>query len=135
MATSRKRQWLNNQFFQWLMEKSRMVMKFDSHGTLTINHGNHILIVIHLYYSSKYIQLFGERLSEKVHAMKLKGIVGSTEFTVLQRNLKECFIMSAKGKQQKYFRQLQCQEQCIDRIPYYPSGFLRAQFFRQPFLK
>ena len=116
-------------------------MKFDSHGTLMINHGNHILIVIRLYCSSKYIQLFRERLSEKAHATMLNGIVGSTEFTVLQRNLKECLrghgrmFVSAKGKQQKYFRPLQCQEQCIDRIPYYPSGFLRAQFFRQPFSK
>ena len=35
------------------------------------------------------IQLFGERLSEKVHATIPKGIVGGFEFTVLQRNLKE----------------------------------------------
>ena len=35
--------------------KSGMVMKFDSHGTLMINHGNNILFVIHLYYFSKYI--------------------------------------------------------------------------------
>ena len=26
---------------------------------------------------------------------------------------------TAKGKQQKQVRQLQCQEQCIDHIPYY----------------
>ena len=88
MATYRKRQWLNDQFFQWLMEISGMVMKFDSHGTLMINHGNHILIVIHLYCSSKYIQLCRARLSEKVHATMLNGIVCSTEFTVFQRNLK-----------------------------------------------
>ena len=31
-----------------------------------------------------------ERLSEKVHATILKGIVGGFEFTVLQRTLKEC---------------------------------------------
>ena len=42
----------------------------------------------------------------------LKGIVGSTEFTDLQQNLKECLrghgrmFVSAKGKQQKHFRQL-----------------------------
>ena len=35
------------------------------------------------------IQLFQERLSEKVHATMLKGIVGSTEWPVLQWNLKE----------------------------------------------
>ena len=30
--------------------------------------------------------------------------------------------VSAKGKQQKQVRHLQCQEQCIDHIPYYLSG-------------
>ena len=34
----------------------------------------------------------------------------------------------AKGKQQKQVRQLQCQEQCIDHIPYYLSGLSRAHF-------
>ena len=37
----------------------------------------------------KRIQLFRERLSEKVHATIPKGIVGGFEFTVLQRNLKK----------------------------------------------
>ena len=53
------------------------------------------------------IQLFRERLSEKVHATIPKGIVGSFELSLLQRNLKEwhemlmdvCFA-NAKGKQQ-----------------------------------
>ena len=35
------------------------------------------------------IQLFRERLSEKVHVTTLEGIVGGFEFTVLQRNFKE----------------------------------------------
>ena len=35
------------------------------------------------------IQLFQERLSEKVHATIPIGIVGGVELTVLQRNLKE----------------------------------------------
>ena len=35
------------------------------------------------------IQLFRERLLEKVHATIPKGIVGGFEFTFLQRNLKE----------------------------------------------
>ena len=35
------------------------------------------------------IQLFRERLSDKVHATTSKGIVGGFEFTVFQRNLKE----------------------------------------------
>ena len=38
---------------------------------------------------------------------------------------------SAKGKQQKQVRQLQC----IDRIPYFLLGLSRAHFFRQPFSK
>ena len=36
-----------------------------------------------------FIQLFRERLSEKVHATIPKGIVGSFELTFLLRNLKE----------------------------------------------
>ena len=40
--------------------------------------------------------------------------------------------MSAKGKQQKYVRQIQCQEQCIEHILYYLSGLSRTHFFRQP---
>ena len=35
------------------------------------------------------IQLFRERLSEKVHVTIPKGIVGGFKFTLLQRNLKE----------------------------------------------
>ena len=35
------------------------------------------------------VQLFRERLSQKVHATITKGIVGGFEFAVLQRNLKE----------------------------------------------
>ena len=42
---------------------------------------------------------------------------------------------SAKGKQQKEVRQLQCQEQYIDHIPYYLSGLSRAHIFLQPFSK
>ena len=38
---------------------------------------------------AQYIQLFREKLSEKVHAPILKGFVGGFAFTVLQRNLKE----------------------------------------------
>ena len=35
------------------------------------------------------LQLFRERLSEKVHATIPKGIVGGFEITVFQRSLKE----------------------------------------------
>ena len=37
----------------------------------------------------RVLQLFREKLSEKVHATMPKGIVGGFEFTVLQRNLQE----------------------------------------------
>ena len=37
----------------------------------------------------QHIQLFRERLSEKVHTTSPNGIVGCFEFTVLQRNVKE----------------------------------------------
>ena len=40
-------------------------------------------------FPSSDIQLFRERLSEKVHATIPKGIVGGFEYTILQRNLKE----------------------------------------------
>ena len=88
------------------------------------------------------IQLFRERLSEKVHATITKGIVGGFEFSVLQRNLKElartamekCFRVlkeSNKSRFDSYSRQ----EQCIDHIPYYLSGLSRPQFCREPFSK
>ena len=38
-----------------------------------------------------HIQLFRERLSEKVHATNPKGIVGGFEGTFLQRNLKDWY--------------------------------------------
>ena len=37
--------------------------------------------------------------------------------------------VSAKGKQEKQVRKLQCQEQCIEHIPYYLSRLSRAHFF------
>ena len=88
------------------------------------------------------IQLFRERLSGKVHATILKGIVGGFEFSVFQRNLKElarkamemCLRMlkeSNKSRFDSYSRQ----EQCIDYIPYYLWGLTRAHFFRQPLSK
>ena len=44
----------NGQYSQLLMKKPRMVTKFDSYGTLMINRGIGILIVLHLHCSSKY---------------------------------------------------------------------------------
>ena len=90
----------------------------------------------------KVIQLFREKLSGKVHATILNGIVGGFEFSFFQRNLKElapkatemCLRVlkeSNKSRLDSYSRQ----EQCIDHIPYYLSGLSRAHFFRQPFPK
>ena len=42
---------------------------------------------------------------------------------------------NAKVKQQWKIQQLQCQEQCIDHIPNYLSGLLRARFFPTTFLE
>ena len=44
------------------------------------------------------------------------------------RNIHGNMFASAKGKQQKKVRQLQCQEQCIDYIPYYLSVLSRTHF-------
>ena len=78
-----------------------------------------------------YIQLFRERLSEKVHVTIPKGIVSGFECTVLQRNLKKMareatdiniMFASAKGKQHWSY-------------PILPFRLLHAHFLRQPFLK
>ena len=42
---------------------------------------------------------------------------------------------SFKVKQQKKVRQLQCQEPCIDHVPYYLLGLSRAHFFPTTFLE
>ena len=88
------------------------------------------------------LQLFRERLLEKVHATIPKGIVGGFEFTVLQRNLKELArkamkmcLRVLKESNKSRFDSYSRQEQCIDHIPYYLSGVSRAHFFRQPFSK
>ena len=92
---------------------------------------------------SKYcIQLFRERLSERVHATIPKGIVGGFEFLVLQRKLKElarkamkmCLRVLTESNKSR-FDSYSRQEQCIDHIPYYLSGLSHAHFFRQPFSK
>ena len=88
------------------------------------------------------IQLFRERLSRKVHATILKGIVGGFEFSFIQRNWKElerkamevCLRVlkeSNKSRLDSYSHE----EQCIYHIPYYLSELARAHFFRQPFSK
>ena len=91
-------------------------------------------------FSGKNIQLFRERLSGKVHATILKGIVGGFEFSFFQRNLKELArkamemcLRVLKESNKSRFDSYSCQEQCIDHIPYYLLGLSRAHFFRRPF--
>ena len=82
-----------------------------------------------------YIQLFRERLSEKVHATIPKGIVGGFEFSVFQRNLKElarkamemCLRVLKESNKSRFDRYSR-QKQCIDHIPYYLSALSLAHF-------
>ena len=92
--------------------------------------------------SALRIQLFRERLSGKVHATILKGIVGGFEVSFFQRNLKELVrkamemcLRVAKESNESRFDSYSRQEQCIDHIPHYLSGLSRAHFFPQPFSK
>ena len=88
------------------------------------------------------LQLFRERLSGKVHATILKGIVGGFEFSFFQRNLKElarkamemCWRVPEESNKSR-FDSYSRQEQCIDQIPYYLAELSRTHFFRQPFSK
>ena len=43
------------------------------------------------------------------------------------------FAIAKKGKQQQKIRQLQCQKQRLDHIPYHISGLSYAHFFLQTF--
>ena len=52
-------------------------------------HDYHLQVTWASYVNNIIIQLFRERLSEKVHATIPKGIVGGFVGTFLQRNLKE----------------------------------------------
>ena len=85
------------------------------------------------------LQLVRERLSGKVHATILKGIVGGFEFSFFQRNLRElarkvmemCLRVLMESKKSR-FDSYSRQEQCIDHLPCYLSGLSSAHFFRQP---
>ena len=74
----------------------------------------------------KNIQLFRERLSGKVHATILKGIVGGFEFSVFQRDLKQlarkamemCLRVLKESNKSMFDSYSRHQEQCIDHIPY-----------------
>ena len=102
---------------------------------------NNISQSLHTLQSQWYVRLFRERLSQKVHAtIPILWVVFSSLFfkEICQNGLRGHGRMfaSAKGKQQKQARQLQCQEHCIAHTPYYLSVLSRAHFFRHcTFLK
>ena len=94
-------------------------------------------------WSGGCIQLFRERLSEKVHATIPDGIVGGFEFSVLQRNLKElareamevCFRVLKESNKKVGSTATVVRNSVLIISPYYLSGLSGAHFFRQPFSK
>ena len=88
----------------------------------------------------KYIcsQLFRERLSEKVHATILKGIVGVSEFTFLLKEFHErdlCLRVPKESNKSRFDSYSVSNSLCIDHIPHYLSGLSQAHFCRKPFSK
>ena len=84
---------------------------------------------------SEAIQLFRERLSEKVHATIPKGIVGGFELSVLSKKFEkmareavDICLRVLKESNKCRFDSYSRQEQCIDHIPYCLSGLSRAHF-------
>ena len=62
------------------MINTMFIFRYFSNDVLLVSVSTRVVVCI---------QLFREKLSEKVHATITKGIVGGFEFTVLQRNLKK----------------------------------------------
>ena len=89
---------------------------------------------------SSYIQLFRKSLLEKVHATIQRGIVVGFEFTVLQRKWIEwqerpwtvCLRVLKESNKSRFDSY---KVTCIDHIPYYLSGLLRAHIFLTTFLE
>ena len=88
------------------------------------------------------IQLFRERLSEKVHATIPKGIVGSFELSLLQRNLKEWHEMPMDVclPMLKENNNIEGSTASVSgtvywSYPIFSFGTVACTFFRQPFSK
>ena len=86
------------------------------------------------------IQLFQERLSEKVHVTVPKGIVGGfwvlcslKKFEKMALEATDICLRVLKESNKSMFDSCSRQEPCIDHIPYFLWGLSRAHFFRQPF--
>ena len=82
------------------------------------------------------IRLLRERLSEKVHATFPKGILCGFELTVRSHERPWTYVCECQRKAPEVgSTATECQEQCIDHIPYHLSGLSRAHFFLPPFSK
>ena len=82
------------------------------------------------------IRLLRERLSEKVHATFPKGILCGFELTVRSHERPWTYVCEWQRKAPEVgSTATECQEQCIDHIPYHLSGLSRAHFFLPPFSK
>ena len=99
-------------------------------------------------YFKNCIQLFRERLSGKVHATILKGIVGGFEFSFFQRNLKElarkalemCLRVLKESNKSTVavclsYRQLQSPGTVYWSYPILPFGIVACTFFPTTFLE
>ena len=82
------------------------------------------------------IRLLREKLSEKVHATFPKGILCGFELTVRSHERPWTYVCECQRKAPEVgSTATECQEQCIDHIPYHLSGLSRAHFFLPPFSK
>ena len=102
-----------------------------------------LLIVLHctcLEFRLVY-SYFEKVVSEKVHATILKGIVGSFEFTFLQRNLKECherpwtYVCECSRKATKAGSTLTVSGTVYWSYPILPFGIVACTFFPTTFLE
>ena len=87
------------------------------------------------------IQLFQEKLSEKVHATIPKGIVGGLKFTVLRRNLQEwherpwTYVCVCERKATKVSSTATVSGTVYRSYPILPFGIVVCTFFPTTFLE
>ena len=93
-------------------------------------------------FAHSLIQLFRERLSGKVHATILKGIVGGFEFSCFQRNLKELArkamnmcLRVLKESNKSSLRQLQSSGTVYWSYPIFPFEIVACTFLPTKFLE
>ena len=78
-------------------------------------------------------------VSEKVQAKIPQSIVGNFVFCLFFKEIwlaiDVCLRVLKESNQWKRVRQLRCQEQCIDHIPYYLLGIVACTCFQTTFLE